>query len=33
MEKAIEESKSQMPFSDKDKESGIAYASTINCKK
>lgn len=33
MERAVEESKSQVPISDKDKELNIAYASAINCKK
>ena len=32
MEKAIEESKSQVPISDKDKEANINYASAIKCK-
>jgi penicillin V acylase-like amidase (Ntn superfamily) len=31
-EKAIEESKSQVPISDKEKETNIAYASAIKCK-
>ena len=32
MEKAIEESKSQVPISDKDKEANINYARAIKCK-
>jgi len=31
VEKAVEESRSQVPISDKDKETSITYAGTIKC--